>query len=658
MVGMRPVVRLAVRRVLLGGRRSALEVGLVAVAVAAATELLGRTPVATGLAADVAGPLVVGLTVVVVSLALAAGEQERAAAAAVLVCNGASRRHQRTARVAEGLVLGSLGTAGGLALGVAVRPALGGGLTLDVVVLTAVLGFGATVVASLVGIRYAGRTPIPTLVQARRPARPVRPVAVAVAVGLVVVGTLIGSSARTWWDMSLAVTGGGTLLAIGAAVLASASLALLGPLARRAQGGMRLATVGLARERYRTGPVVALVTVATGVAFVGALLGSSFHVREERRIEALGHAPWARTLADDQLLIQNTELFGNSVGPGGLPADNARQLQAALPAGSVVAEVRDLELPPPPDQAFGTTVSAVRPPDGRDVGSPTRVAVGDGALLQAMGLDPALARQLAAGQALVLDPALVAHGRVHLRLDGDGPTFELPAVVTGVDRARSELPGVLVPPSVVGQHGVQPRSAGTLVRVPGGVSPAARQRVEDHFRLAQQDPSASVPAPFGGFAFSELVVPGPSDEWADGRLDSGGAVPDEREVQGLVVGALAVGVAVVTFALALATVERRRDDELLVVLGATAGVRRAVGAVQAGTLALLGAGVAIGLGTLATAFGFASYNGAGTGLPPIPFVFPWTVVLLLLVALPLAAAGLTSLLTPTIRSVDLHRLAD
>jgi putative ABC transport system permease protein len=652
---MRPVARLAVRRVLLGGWRTAIEVAIVALAVAAVALLLGSRPVITGPAQDVVGPVAAGATLVVVALALAAGEQERAAAAAVLVCNGGARSHRRAARVLEGLVLGGLGTAAGVVAAAVLRPALGSAQELGPVVVSAAVGAVATVAASVWGSRQAVRTPVPELVVARRPARPVRPAGVALAAASVVVGMVIASSSRSWFDMPLCVLPGGFLVAVGAAHLAATALALLGPVARRARGGMRLATVGLARERYRTGPAVALVTVVCGVAFVAALFGSSFDLREERRIAALGHKPWARTLNDDQLLVESPDLFGSTLGPGFLPKDLARQLAADLPAGAVVATVRGAS--PPGTAPFAAVVTAARPRDVPDDNGPTSVAVGDQPLLRALGLDPAAGRQLAAGRALVLDPALEARGEVILEEGSDGRSFSVPAVVTGVDRARSDLPGVVLPPGVLDERGLQPTAHGTLVRVPGGITPPVRRQVEDRLRQAQArppDPVTHVPP----LVLTQIIEPGPAEAWADGRLDAGELIPDEHAVRVFAATALVLGVAMITFALALSTVERRRDDELLVVLGARAGLRRVVGGVQAAVLAVVGAAVAVVLGTGATAFGFATYNGAHTGPPPIPFVFPWTVALVLLIGLPVVAAGLTSVLTPTIRAVDLPRLAD
>jgi hypothetical protein len=259
--------------------------------------------------------------------------------------------------------------------------------------------------------------------------------------------------------------------------------------------------------------------------------------------------------------------------------------------------------------------------------------------------------------ALVLDPELLQSGGVWLDRGSDRPPLVVPARPVARDRAAADLPAVLLPPTTLERDGLRPRQVGTLVRVPGGVPPGARRRVEEALEVVRSQPQPSEPG-LGDLAPLGLVTPGRSAGWEDGRLDAGSLVPDRAAVRRLAVSGFAAAVALIVVAVALTTVDRRRDDEVLVALGAPSGLRRRVGAVQAGVLAAVGAAVAVALGTGATAFGFATYNDAGTGLPPIPLVFPWAVAAVLLVALPLAAAGLTSLLTPTIRSVDLHRLAD
>jgi hypothetical protein len=245
--------------------------------------------------------------------------------------------------------------------------------------------------------------------------------------------------------------------------------------------------------------------------------------------------------------------------------------------------------------------------------------------------------------------------RIEAGFHGVGLPF--PAVAAGRSHAAADLPAVLLPPQDVATRGLRARPEGTLVRVPGGVPPAVGTRLADLTRFEATVRQAAGKPTFGAESF-ELVTPGPSAAWKDGRLDVGGVVPEDSDVRALAAAGFVGAAAVVVFAVALATLDRRRADELLVVLGAPARARRVVGAIQAGTLAAVGSVLAVAVGTAATAIGFVSYNRARTGPPPIPFVFPWTVALLLLVALPLVAAGLTSLLTPTIRSVDLHRLAD
>jgi putative ABC transport system permease protein len=604
-------------------------------------------------------PVIAGLALLIAALvaaaAFAAGVRREVRDLGLLAAAGASPGQLRAAVLARGATLGLSGGAAGLALGVltaaTIYPSLDrivGHLPRPFAVPPLPL-LGATAAAVLAGTaaalfpaRFAARVPPVAALAARAPAGPPprrvsRLGIAAVVVGCAVTGT--GALPRVvdvsdGLGIGLALAGLAILLG-GFVACSTALVAAVEPLAPRLPLAGRMATRQAARNRSRTGPAVAAITLALAIpVLVSSVLLTT---------RADDRARWRPALADDQLQIQR--IGRESRQP---PEAAVRAVLAAIP-GAVAAPLR-LALAPtgeanPGKQAApgGGGRGGQVPADGTvrspadlipvDVfpralvlqsEEPGGLFVGDGDLLAVLGAKGATA-DLAAGRVVGVGRGTVAGDRVALHhadfRDGRAGTVRdpearlVPAVQVG---GRPVLAAIryAVGSAEARRLGLVAEPQGTLVRAPHAVT-AAELRAARAALAAYPDltveagpgtPPRSVPASSLALMFGVSA---------------------------------AVALAVVAAMVGLAQAEAGPERRALSAVGASPSVLRRTAAAGAGLLGLLGGLLAIPAGLLPVA---AIYAASPAG---VPLVVPWAGLGVGTVLVPLLAAAGAAALTRT-----------
>ncbi|MFJ5233336.1 ABC transporter permease [Kitasatospora sp. NPDC088391] len=556
--------------------------------------------------------------------AFAVGARRARRQLALLGAAGGRPGHVRTVVLGGGLVLGAVGAALGAVLGtglVAVlRPQIEswggsrfGALTLRPLDLLVILlvGVATALAAALLPALQAGRREVLAGLTdrdpARRSARWVPPLGLAVAVAgaaLALYGAVLapaggmpvlgGLSART-----LCVLTGGVLAELGLLLVIPLLLAGLGRLARRLPVGPRLALRDASRHRSRTAPAVAAVLAAVaGAVAVGVHTAGA--EAQDRATYRLDQPPGAVRI----------DLYGD--------ADAMPQLRTAVPQDiPELGERADLY------QAvyvFCDNCQSMVTAQGGKSFEESRgrsAVVGDAAVLHNLLAlrDPAAETALAAGKAVVTDPAYLHDGKVVLQMQGNAmepKTLQVDAVLVDRPVGQRYAP-VVVPPRTVERLGLKTAPAGAVWLPAGPVSERAEQRAAATVaRLAPH---------------SEL------------RVERGFRAQDS--VMQIAISGFAalvvLGAAMVSTALAAA--DARRERAVLSAVGARPRTRRTVAGLQAGLIVLFGA-------LLGTVSGFvpayallrsrvAGMMGAPTVLNPADV--PWASIGLLALALPLLA---------------------
>ncbi|GAA1113806.1 FtsX-like permease family protein [Kitasatospora arboriphila] len=557
--------------------------------------------------------------------AFAIGARQARRQLALLGAAGGRPGHVRAVVLAGGLVLGAAGAALGTALGcVAVallRPWIeqaGGSrfghlaLRPTDLLLIAATGIATALLAALLPAAWIGRRDVLAALTGRDTVRPagrwvplLGAATVAAGTGLALYGAVAGQvggppvvaglSVRT-----LSVLGGAVTAELGLLLLTPLLLALCGRLAGRLPLGARLALRDTARHRSRTAPAVGAVLAAVaGAVAVGVYTtGSEAQDRAAYQLRRPVDSVQLETYGDAAALPQLRTALAQDLPDLGERADlyQAEYVFCQDCRATVHAEG---------GQRYGRTVT-------------TPLLVGDAAVLHNLLAlhDPAAEAALAAGKAVVTDPAYLHDGRVLLQAQGAG----------GAVRQES-VDGVLVErpadrryaPVVVGAQTVQ-RLGGLSVEPTGSIwLPAAPTPEKAERRaaatVARLAPHATLEVERGYRPTNSLIGV---------ALSAFAAV-------------VVLGAAVV--ATALAAADARRDRAVLTAIGARPRTRRTLAGLQAGLIALLGAL----LGTAAGAVpAFALLRSRAAGQPGAPVVHladaPWPTIALLAVALPLLAA--------------------
>jgi putative ABC transport system permease protein len=604
-------------------------------------------------------PVIAGLALMISALvaaaAFAAGVRRELHDLGLLAAVGGDARQLRRAVLARGATLGVAGGLAGAALGIvaalAVYPSLdriAGHLPRPLALpALPLLGSVATAVlagtaAALLPARLAGRmAPLDALharVPAGPPARRVpRLGLLAIVAGCALTGagalpSVVNRSSGLGVGLALA----GLALLLGGFVACSAALVgVLGSLAGRLPLAGRVATRQAARNRLRTGPAVAAITVALAIPImVSSVLLTA---------RADDRARWRPALADDQLQIQSIAGDGREPPPTAVqvdgrepPAAAVRAVLSAVP-GAVAAPLRFALIA---DQGAGSGSPARKPESGGrephiqvdvtlralvpQAEEPGALFVGGDELLAALGADRA-AGDLAAGRIVGIGGGTVDHGSVALHpadfRSGDAgavrdPRARLVQAVQVQGRPVLAIIRYAIGAAAARRLGLETAPLGMLVRAPHAITPA-------ELRAAR---AALAPYP-------------------DLTITAGPGTPPQSvstSLLALLFGvSAAVALAVVAAMVGLAQAESSPERHTLAAVGAAPALLRRTAGAAAGLLALLGAVLAVPAALLPLLAIYAASPAAA------PLTVPWPGLAATVVVVPLLAAAGGAALTRT-----------
>ncbi len=623
-------------------------------------------PMPSGLDAEDVGTgvLVGGLglleVVLLVGPAFAVGVRRRRRELALVAVAGGDAGQLRRVVLADGVVLGCVGAATGVVLGVATafaaRPLVEqyvfqhrfGGYrvwpaALAVIALVAVL---AGVLAALAPAWTAARQDVVAGLAGRRTPPTHRRRWLTIGVLLATGGAGVAALGAVVTSQSIILAG----LVLGELGLVFATPTLIGLLARLGRFlplAPRIAVRDASRNRSSAAPAISAVMAAVaGSVALGVLLASE-DARNDQRYQP--------SLPDRAVLVT----AGGDLGSDTLPtlaeiAGPAREhLDAGAIAPLVVAGCRPefdacvvmAELPAEracpwrPDEPLSAADQRRARSDHRCqgfadsyyYGSYLRVAVDNGAALPILtGADPddlaAATAMLRAGGAVVTDPRYLEDGRLDIRIQRnpgdavrttDSATVPGHALSTGI--AEKWL---LLSPAAADRLDLATRQIGWAIDA--GEPPG---RDSQNRFIAALRPLGSVGVEFEnsrGFGGNQPVL----------LLLAGVSALVTMGAAGIATG--------------LAAAEGRVDLSTLAAVGAGPGVRRLLSLCQAGVIAVLGSalGIVAGLGSAGIILTFTNerYADAWPSQTPYPIMVPW-LTLGVLVAVPLVAMLGAALLT-------------
>ena len=579
-------------------------------------------------AADQASPTIIvlgGLAMVEVALvaaaAFAVSVRRRQRELGLLAATGAAPGHLAGSVVAEAMLLGMLGSAGGVVVGMvgaaAISPWLDQltnrrtppiGLSPGWIAISMGIGLFASLLAALVPAWTASRVPVMTALSGRRPpSGPAhRTLAVGVALIGIAIGLTLGGSALRLADaqnplsipMLLLGAVGGTL---GFGACSPWLVERLERPARHLPLASRIALRDTARARSRSGPIITAILASFAATVALAAYTAS--------LDARNAATWQPYMLSDQIYLQ-----GNVAEAG---PEVAKQLGAIAAAPFPGLGASDGQWP------IVTTGSGAARQDF------SIVTVGDEELLKVLhAQDQAAALQ--AGSVVLFTAEPLDARTAHLALANPQGTITksltLPVanVVTALAEGMGNLPQAVISADTARQLGlaIPPAAASTryLIRLGHDVTDADLAKAGD---IAGAYP----------------------DTWADA------AIPPRLAGEGfrwVMIGAsLLLALSVTGIAVALGEAESRPEQRTLLALGAQPGLRRWVAAARAGSIALLAGVLAVPAGLLPVWGLFASRNA--------PLAVPVPEVLAAVVALPVLAVLGTLLLSRPIPSWSAFR---
>lgn len=613
------------------------------------------------------GAVVLTVVGIVIAAAFAAGARRQLSTLGQLSANGAAPAVLRRVLFLQGTWTGVLGVVVGLGLGAVglavLAPHADRMFNRDVdpwtvriidLVPVAVLGVVAATVAAAVPARTTGRIPVLAALAGRRPlARVPRWVTVAGLVscvggvallGLAALGGSSGGSRVESEVWALTAVVGGVAVLLGACGVAPGFTSLLEPLGGRLRGSWRLAARSLARQRTRTSAVVAAVCASAAVAVAASAVVLSIDAQDRNRV--------ARLRPDEVHLVA----FANAPGPdatptapvltappapvvarvqGVLPESESLPLTVAAPSSPTLDwTLDDFE----PDQSAPTSEegSSYYLPFGKFVAG---AAVADAVAVRVYRLRAADRKVLERDGALLLHPT-PGTGAVAVRpVDGPGVPLSprlgvegrrqparatLPVTVVDSDAyPLGTLPRLLLSPAAVERLGFTTAPGPVVVRASGPITADQRSELED----VTDDVRLELAETAGIARAFDFHV-----DWLrpDTRLN-----PLLLEAL-LTGGALLFSLFVVATGLALAAAETRDERDVLTVVGASPAALRGTSGRKAALLAGLGAVLAVPVGFVPAAVLLVADRGDQ------PIVFPWRVVGLLILVIPVLAGLVTT----------------
>ncbi|GAB3165426.1 hypothetical protein GCM10027059_22970 [Myceligenerans halotolerans] len=591
--------------------------------------------------------------ILVVMPAFAIGRRSAARSLAVLAAAGADRATLRHVTLSGAIVTGFVAATAGLGLGilgVIMMDLLGLRPLPNLVVpplLTLLVPAGALIAAAAAfpAAIAAGRTDVTAALAGRFPRRPPR--RRSLAAGAVVTGAGVATALtgavhqEPWW-----IVGGVVLAELGIILATGAILTTLGGIAPLLPISGRLALRDAVRQHSRTIPAVVAVVAAVGTG-VGAL--SYF-----ASAQAQQDASYGATVNDGVVLIE-----GRS---GTDPLTDAEIAEIVEVAHDVVgpAEAIQLRTAESPGAAFtgvgppSGLLEAIREADASEVCDNgdrechaaqlntwtdhglwvVQVSDGDIASILPYADPDAAAQALSTGKTVVAPEIMNDDGTATLTTNiaglpedaepvKDGGNYETQLAAAGVALANGSLESVVLPPAAVAALELD------VVRTGVALIPEARPTTVTEERLRQS--LAEVRE--GITVYAELGPRAQADQ-----LDM---VPYALALVGAVVALIATWLAA-----ALAAADSRADLATLTAVGASPATRRRLVAAQAAVVSVTGALLGTGLGIL-TAWAFVILDRHRGDFPDPRWALhvPWQWVGLLLVGLPVLAAGAAWLVT-------------
>ncbi|MFI9643041.1 FtsX-like permease family protein [Micromonospora sp. NPDC051925] len=592
--------------------------------------------------------------VLLVGPAFAVGVRRRRRDLALVAVAGGDPVHLRRIVLADGVVLGGLGAALGLLLGVtaaiAGRPLVeeyvlgsrSGGYRVFPAALAAIAAVAvlAGVLAALNPALTAARQDVVAGLAGRRSVPPHRRRWLVLGVVLTVLGT--GAAALGAGRSNTPVVLTGLILGELGLVFGTPTLiGLLAQLGRLLPPAPRIALRDASRNRSSAAPAISAVMAAVaGSVALGVYVASD---------DARNRADWEPTLPPGRVLLLRADRDGTGPLPP-LPLVT-EQVRAELGTDAV----RPLAVPACGDESPDDycTVTPVLPPertcpydeqsydsaelrrqalaDPRCIssvrtiyGSTLPVLVDDGAALGVVSGAPpaelaAATAVLRAGGVVVTDPRYLVDGRVTVQIDrsADGsprPTAATVSLPGHLLRGGVPVDRLVLSPAAAGRAGLTAQPIGYAVDTPTAPASGHLDRVVTALRP---------------------VLP------VSVEVERGPPASEQRPVLLL----LAAGAGVITVGAAgvatgLAAAEGRRDLSTLAAVGASPRVRRVLSLCQAGVIAGVGSvlGIAAGLGSALIILTSVNrqYAQAWPVETPYPVVVPWQ-TLGVLVVVPLVA---------------------
>ena len=578
--------------------------------------------------ADQASPTIIvlgGLAMVEVALvasaAFAVSIRRRQRELGLLSATGAAPRHLGGTVIAEAVLLGMLGSAGGVVIGllgaVAISPWLDQltnrrappiGLSPSWIAMSMGIGLLASLLAALLPAWTASRVSVMTALSGRRPpAAPAhRMLAFGVALIGIAIGLTLGGSALRLQDaesplsipMLLLGAVGGTL---GFGACSPWLVERLERPARRLPLSSRIALRDTARARSRNGPIITAILASFAATVALAAYSTS--------LEARNAAQWQPYMQSDQIYLQGNV---NEAGP-----EVARQLDAIAAAPFPGIPAKD-----------GQWV-VVTTGSGAALDFFGNVTVGDTELLKVLHAEDETTALQAGSVVLFTAEPLAARTAKLALTDTQGAitdSIALPVanVVTTLAEGMGNLPQAVISADTARQFGLE---------VPGSES-STRYLIRLGHDVTEADLAKA----------GELAGAYP-DTFADAALPPKLAGEGFRWV--MIAASLLLALSVTGVAVALGEAESRPEQRTLLALGAQPGLRRWVAAARAGSIALLAGALAVPAGLLPVWGLFASRNA--------PLVVPVPEVLAALVVLPGLAILGTLLLSRPIPSWSAFR---
>jgi putative ABC transport system permease protein len=588
------------------------------------------------------------------AFAVSAARQRRSLALAA--SNGATAAVMRRTVLSQAMVLGGVSAVAGTLLGVAGaagiarwaerdgQAGLGGPFDVHPIQLAAVTGCAllSSVVAALLPARRLGRLDIVRVMRGQNVSpRPSRLLFIAgamlfAAAAATILATNGAPTAADSELLSVCTVG----LIVGALFFVPVILAAVGRLGRRMPTSLRMAARDLARHRARSGPAVAsILAVVAGLTFT--LVAFESTVEQANRL----HVP--STLVGEAEVSARAEKLDEAAAavrqalPGAIiePFTEFRPKVDPNAVGNASARIPFVSIVPPGCQpAPGFTAGALEAePNPR---CPVEKIImnqsnGDVLVLPAaelarrFGLDAAQTRQLRDGAVLVrgLD------GPKHRVVRGSYISSEAtpgtgPAVRIDQDRT---VPAVVVP-----------KTKQTLGAMFGlTIAFAADATFTRGWELFGESLSVRTA---DGSAITDTQVEQLQQQLGDEAyimVERGGRGQEDRITMVILVGVLTLLILIVTLtSTALTLAEQQTDQATLAALGATRSTRRAMAAAQAFLLAAVGCllGVAVGIVPgIAVARSLTVEQTPG-GM----FAIPWTMLLVIGVLVPAAAATMAA----------------